>query len=657
MAFITIVKAIIARSLFCLHSFIAVWKLVDIMDGQVGYWYLVGLLMLQAFEGIVSICARNGEEMKWFCPSVFLYLVSVVPTVWLMVLGVNAEARKELSASYNKTVERHDHAPAVAISDDDWVRILVQVLLVILLIGRWLLPKGELTREQLSQLLLAYMAMAADIIELFDCFKMETVVYHHELIFATLGIWTWSLLQFTLVLSATHAPKTRPSINYPPPKDMIDEMTPVDRMVHDFGENDGLLRPSVSCSPNIDLFLDMDIIAILTTVFMQDGPFFLLRLTLIFGYKVVSYLNIFFTCKNTLLVSLQLYRLFVLISKKRIVIQKRKECLRKNSLACASVEEGLGSGGEDNTEVPKERSPSQEKPLPPPPEDVFVDQSVEQALLEILEVIGEDNVIKEIEKMAQLPQEEILQSRKSTASLKTIAEPVSSSASRKVSMIQPQMEEFEEFEEEEDEDCSPPDSGFHNQNGGPCVRTVRRGTKKQQSVSKRNQEYMKRMEDFQPFYAGSDCGSFSDTDVNNEQAPFYHQGGCVSGSSTSLVEPKADGRRRQGWTTIRDRFLHNDPHLRDTQWRASAPTSLHRESSRRSTHPLGASPCPPYEYSYSPQPHRRSRHPSKASKTGGSGTIHRSNTTLHHSASVNDFRQTKYTCISESDADTLETNV
>lgn len=90
-------------------------------------------------------------------------------------------------------------------------------------------------------------------------------------------IWTWSLMQFTLVLSATHAPKTRPSINYPPPKDMIDEMTPVDRMVHDFGEGDGLLRPSVTCSPNIDLFLDMDIIAILTTVFMQDGPFFLLR--------------------------------------------------------------------------------------------------------------------------------------------------------------------------------------------------------------------------------------------------------------------------------------------------------------------------------------------------------------------------------------------
>lgn len=107
------------------------------------------------------------------------------------------------------------------------------------------------------------------------------------------GIWTWSLLQFTLVLSATHAPKTRPSINYPPPKDMIDEMTPVDRMVHDFGENDGLLRPSVSCSPNIDLFLDMDIIAILTTVFMQDGPFFLLRFVRWYGgEEVLLYLAV-----------------------------------------------------------------------------------------------------------------------------------------------------------------------------------------------------------------------------------------------------------------------------------------------------------------------------------------------------------------------------
>lgn len=63
--FVTILKAIITRVLFATHAFIAVWKLVD-LKGQVAYWYMVAPLMLQGFEGIVSICGRNGEEMKWY---------------------------------------------------------------------------------------------------------------------------------------------------------------------------------------------------------------------------------------------------------------------------------------------------------------------------------------------------------------------------------------------------------------------------------------------------------------------------------------------------------------------------------------------------------------------------------------------------------------
>ena len=44
---------------------------------------------------------------------------------------------------------------------------------------------------------------------------------------------------------------------------------------------------------------------------------FALRLVLIFRYKVVSYMNIFFTCKNSLVTTLQLYRLFVLCCEKQ----------------------------------------------------------------------------------------------------------------------------------------------------------------------------------------------------------------------------------------------------------------------------------------------------------------------------------------------------
>lgn len=37
------------------------------------------------------------------------------------------------------------------------LQMLEQLLLVNLIIGRWILPKGDISREQLSQILLAYL--------------------------------------------------------------------------------------------------------------------------------------------------------------------------------------------------------------------------------------------------------------------------------------------------------------------------------------------------------------------------------------------------------------------------------------------------------------------------------------------------------------------
>merc|ERR1719322_1761255 len=58
--------------------------------------------------------------------------------------------------------------------------------------------------------------------------------------------------------------------------------------------------------------IKMDILAIAVALALQDGPFFCLRMTLIFRFRVISHMNIFFTCKNTLVILLQLYRLFIL---------------------------------------------------------------------------------------------------------------------------------------------------------------------------------------------------------------------------------------------------------------------------------------------------------------------------------------------------------
>lgn len=80
--------------------------------------------------------------------------------------------------------------------------------MLILIIGRWMLPKGDLTRDQLSQLLLVYIGKviflliyvdfwkeiifvgtAADIIEFFDSFKDDKIAEQHILVLLTLAIW------------------------------------------------------------------------------------------------------------------------------------------------------------------------------------------------------------------------------------------------------------------------------------------------------------------------------------------------------------------------------------------------------------------------------------------------------------------------------------
>ena len=117
------------------------------------------------------------------------------------------------------------------------VTLIEQCLMLFLIIGRWMLP-SEMSRDELAQLLLCYIGVAADIIEFFDSFKVtdnifgscSTFVWKLKIIdgkanfiFVTddtfqdpkvntnkflclvvLSIWSWSLLQFTFIISASN---------------------------------------------------------------------------------------------------------------------------------------------------------------------------------------------------------------------------------------------------------------------------------------------------------------------------------------------------------------------------------------------------------------------------------------------------------------------
>lgn len=53
--------------------------------------------------------------------------------------------------------------PDIQVDAETWVTLIEQFLMLVLIIGRWLLPKGDLTRDQLSQLLLVYIGEQANV--------------------------------------------------------------------------------------------------------------------------------------------------------------------------------------------------------------------------------------------------------------------------------------------------------------------------------------------------------------------------------------------------------------------------------------------------------------------------------------------------------------
>ena len=177
----------------------------------------------------------------------------------------------------------------VMLPADQWVLWLQQIMFVILVIGRWLLPKGHLTHDQLSQLLMFYLGTALDSLEFsIATLSIGEVFCNRDLIFAVLFIWTLSMMQFTLVLS-------------PVP------------------QNGGINFGSVGLRAFVGCCAESEITLLLVTALLQDGPFLIMRVFLMLRFKVVNEMMLIFVAKNFLVVVIQLYRVVIFINPHKSV--------------------------------------------------------------------------------------------------------------------------------------------------------------------------------------------------------------------------------------------------------------------------------------------------------------------------------------------------
>lgn len=92
-----------------------------------------------------------------------------------------------------------------------WITIFHQFMLFILILARWMLPKSaKITRDQLSQILLTFIGVAADMLEFVTETGKEVVIKcEFSLLALILLFWSWSTLQFVLVLTGNTKPTTR----------------------------------------------------------------------------------------------------------------------------------------------------------------------------------------------------------------------------------------------------------------------------------------------------------------------------------------------------------------------------------------------------------------------------------------------------------------
>jgi len=203
-----------------------------------------------------------------------------------------------------------------------WILVFHQSLLFILIIGRWLLPTGKgVGRDELSQLLLVFIGVGADILEfVVEMIKEESVRCDQTLIVLIMGLWSWSTVQFTMVLTASKARRPRAV-------GIFED----DLEIEEDDEEDGgvsspyVLEDTKNQSRCMGFFTNMEVWGISSTLILQDGPFLAMRLYVMISRDVIHQMIVFFTIKNLLVFFLQIYRLAVIATTKPEEEEEKKQ--------------------------------------------------------------------------------------------------------------------------------------------------------------------------------------------------------------------------------------------------------------------------------------------------------------------------------------------
>ena len=83
---INIIKAVMMRVIFSLHSLIAIVYVFLVKKDE---WYFINIVgvVFMIIELFVTIIKRKGREPRWFFPCFFIYICTMIPPIWFIELS------------------------------------------------------------------------------------------------------------------------------------------------------------------------------------------------------------------------------------------------------------------------------------------------------------------------------------------------------------------------------------------------------------------------------------------------------------------------------------------------------------------------------------------------------------------------------------------
>lgn len=370
-ASLIIFKAVSTRFIFLTHGFIVIYFYVCSKE-NVNYWLLTIPSCLLAIETTYSLLNRKGQEYTYFWPCGFLYISSIIPVIWyietdLFHRQLFEEESKTAGENFTslKAYEREKIEAEIFMNAVDNRNFILkracEVGLVIgLIIGRWLVPRGRMTKEQLSGLLLLYVGNSADILELLGTLEEPDIYNEYKVFIVVMCLFTLAMYQFCLVVTLQKPKiekvlleKTENALSFGRRELSLklnrtayitsiknrnrklstkrgkgkvhNSSSLTSRVSHLSGHSVGLLQHTSTTSRASTLSereqvkqdfkrreVHGETFQILVTLLMQDGPFLMFRIYMTIVFSLSSEIQIFFICKNAIVSILLIYRLLVL---------------------------------------------------------------------------------------------------------------------------------------------------------------------------------------------------------------------------------------------------------------------------------------------------------------------------------------------------------